>query len=527
MHSLRFVWRTLAQGRMLAACLLVVSARADASPALWGSLQSGGHGVGFKAVFVSDTSRTWRVTRSHDGKFKPDTDGKPVQIDIWYPAKADRRQKLTYGDYGAPSAPPAFKTIQALMAERSRADAAGAVTAKQLPHLLAQHMAASPNARPAAGRFPVVLYFGGLNAATDSNAILGEYLASRGYVFVAISLVGVSDQHAAQSTDAAGLETTVRDMEHAMSVLPHHAQADLSRIAVMGHSVGGIEAMIFAARQGNVAAVVGLDGTYGFRGSSGLLADAYGYSPRNMRAAVLDLRRPEGEQTAVLDRTAVQAMRYADRSLMTVDHVHHSDFTGFAMVGRMYRTPMDPSYAGSGWDRDTGAIGFEMVARTVGAFLDARLKSDASGWAMLTRARSKDIQHLPAAKMPPTPVELADYATQHGLESAKALVLESCGKDAMADCINADDYNSLGYALLGQGKGGNGLIAFQLAAWAYPSSANPQDSLADGYLAVGDVVNAKKALQRAIELATNDPGLKDMDRAGFIEAEAARLKLIP
>ena len=528
MYSRRGHLRWTSIGLIMIVCSLVVALRVDAAPALWGNLQAGGYNVGFKAVFVADRSRTWRVTRSFAGTFKPDIAGKPIQLDIWFPAVKGPLQKLKFGDYLAPAAPPAFSALQTLMAERSRADIVSAVTAEQLPRLLAQPMAASRNAKPAGGRFPVVLYFGGLNASVDSNSILGEYLASRGYIFAAISLVGVSDQHPFQSTDPAGLETTVRDMEYAASVLPRFAPADMGRIAVMGHSIGAIEAAIFAARHGNVVAMVGLDGTYGFQGSAGLLNGAYGYSPRNVRAAVLDLRRPEGEQSARLDMSAVEAMRYSDRSLMTVPHMHHSDFTSFAMIGRIYRTPTDPSYSGSGWNRDTGAAGFEMVAGTIAAFLDARVKSDAAGWAKMSGASNGtewgSVHHRDAAKAPPTPMEMAGYAAQHGREAAEALILESCGKDALADCIDAGDYNSLGYRLLGQGKGRDGLTIFQLAVWAYPTSANLQDSLADGYLAVGDAANARVAIQRAIELAASDPTLNDGDRAGFIATETARMK---
>ena len=531
MHSWPGLWRNASLGLIMIACLIGATVTAHASPALWGKLQNGAYNVGFKTVFLSDGSRTWHVTRSFTGSFKPDRAGKPVQLDIWFPAAPDHGRKLTVGDYVAPPAPPASVMLRTLMTERSRADIASAVTAEQLPRLLAQPMAASRNAKPAAGRFPVILYFGGLNASIDGNSILGEYLASRGYVFVAISLVGVSDQHPFQSTDPAGLETTVRDVEYAASMLPRHAPADMGRIAVVGHSIGAVEAAIFAARQGNVAAMVGLDGTYGFRGSVGLLSNAYGYAPRNVRAAVLDLRRPDGEQTAALDMTAVEAMRYSDRSLITVPHMHHSDFTAFAMVGRLYRTPTDPTYAGSGWDRDTGAAGFETVARTVAAFLDAHVKGDAVAWKEVMRIGTKPtlgtIRHLDAAKVPPTPVEMADYAAQHGSEGAKALVLESCGKDALADCIDAADYNSLGYSLLGKGRARDGLTLFQLAAWAYPSSANLQDSLADGYFAIGDAVSARKAIQKAIELAASDPSLNDTDRAGFIATETARLKQVP
>lgn len=494
-----------------------------AVPLLRGKLKPGVYGVGFKAVFANDKSRTWRITRSYDGKFSPDLTGRPGQVDVWYPARPDRGPRMTFSDYMAPSAPAAFSMLQTFMVQRSRAETASSVAPGQLPQLLAQPMAASRKAAPAEGRFPVVFYFGGLNASVESNCVLGEYLASRGYIFVAISLIGVSDQNPLQSTDPNGLETTVRDMEYVASVLPNYVQADMSKIAVMGHSIGGIEAMIFAARQGNVSAVIGLDGTYGFRGSAGLLESAHGYSPLNVRAAVLDARRPQNEQMADIDLSALEAMRYANRTLISVKHVHHSDFTTFAMVGEMYQTAMDPSYSGTGWNRHTGAAGYETVAETTSAFLDARLKDNGNAWAKVTGHGASDVRHLAARKVPPTPLEMAGYAAQYGLEGAKALALESCTREAMADCINPGDYNSLGYSFLGQGQASNGLIIFQLAAWAYPLSANAQDSLADGYFAVNDVDNAKKAIQQAIKLAPTDPGLKDADRAGFITAEKARL----
>ena len=189
MYSRRGHLRWASVGLIMFVCSMVLAAGAHASPALWGNLQSGGYNVGFKAVFVADRSRTWRVTRSFSGTFKPDIAGKPIQLDIWFPAAKGHPRKLAFGDYLAPLAPSAFTELRTLMAERSRADVVSAVTAEQLPRLLAQPMAASTNAKPASGRFPVILYFGGLNASIDSNSILGEYLASRGYIFVAISLV--------------------------------------------------------------------------------------------------------------------------------------------------------------------------------------------------------------------------------------------------------------------------------------------------------------------------------------------------
>jgi hypothetical protein len=48
-------------------------------------------------------------------------------------------------------------------------------------------------------------------------------------------------------------------------------------MAVVGHSVGAIEAVILGLRNSNVSVVVGLDGTYGFAGLSGVLTHSYGY----------------------------------------------------------------------------------------------------------------------------------------------------------------------------------------------------------------------------------------------------------
>jgi hypothetical protein len=54
-------------------------------------------------------------------------------------------------------------------------------------------------------------------------------------------------------------------------------------------------------------------------------------------------------------------------------------------------------------------------------------------------------------------------------------------------------------------------------------SANGQDSLADGYAAVGDSKGAREAIQQAIELAPKDPAIDDTSKASFIAQEKKRL----
>jgi hypothetical protein len=123
--------------------------------------------------------------------------------------------------------------------------------------------------------------------------------------------------------------------------------------------MGAVEAAILGLRQGNVLAIVGLDGTYGFKGSTDVLTNSCGYSPEKMRAAFLDLRRAQGEQEADLDFESVLSFRYADRSLVTVRKMHHSDFISFAMIASKFDVPIKTNYLNTGWDRGTGRRGFE------------------------------------------------------------------------------------------------------------------------------------------------------------------------
>ncbi len=51
-------------------------------------------------------------------------------------------------------------------------------------------VAAVRNARPASGRFPLVLYAGGLGSRADANVELGEYLASHGYSMATVAQLG-------------------------------------------------------------------------------------------------------------------------------------------------------------------------------------------------------------------------------------------------------------------------------------------------------------------------------------------------
>jgi tetratricopeptide (TPR) repeat protein len=319
-------------------------------------------------------------------------------------------------------------------------------------------------------------------------------------------------------------------MEFAWSVLQDEPVVDRTKLAVMGHSVGAIEAVILGLRNANVSAVIALDGTYGFEGLSTVLTHSYGYEPETMRAAFLDLRRAQGAQgNAPLDFTAVESFRHADRTLITIDKMHHSDFTSFAMVGAQFHAPVPTGYPLNGWSRETGRAGYQNACRIVLSFLNAKIKSDAKATVELDgvhKMAGVTLRHEAAVPPPPSPLEAATMASAGGIEAAKNAFIASCGKIALGSCMGVERFNTWGYNLLGQRRPKEALALFQLNAWAHPQSANAQDSLADGYLSTGDKESAKAAVQQAIALAPADPSFDAGARASFLTEEAAKLQQI-
>lgn len=497
---------------------------------LWGNLHPGGRAVGFRTIFRYDSSRTWKSTRRNDRTFSPDLKGRPIQINIWYPASPDRSAaKMHFGDYVDQNAPQDFGELNNIMRQRSRDDASGSVPSAEIPALRSAEMNAYPDVPPAKGTFPAVLYFGGLNAAINSNVILAEYLASHGYVVASISLLGPSDEQTFQSRTADNLESSVRDMEFAWSVLKTEPNVDKTKLAVMGHSVGAIEAAILGLRNADVSAVIGLDGTYGFQGLSSVLTHSYGYAPEKMRAAFLDLRRAQGAQgNEPLDLSVVESFRHAERTLITMEKMHHSDFTSFAMVGAQFNAPLPTGYPLNGWNRATGRAGYQEACRIVLSFLDAELKSDSTALGKIDLlakpSEGLSVRHLAAVAPAPSPLQAAALADTNGLEAAELAFVASCGKDNLTSCLDENRFNTWGYDLLGQQRSKDALAVFQLNAWAHPESANAQDSLADGYLSVNDKQHARAAVERAIALAPADRTLDPAAKSAFVSEENAKLQ---
>src|SRR5205085_568906 len=361
------------------ACITPTEAQQKSSTPFWGSLAAGPYAVGFRTIYEFDRTRTWRVTRGYEKPFAPDLNGRPIRINIWYPAvRGARSEQLRFESYVNPGGPKEFNELNTILELREK------VSSSYHDHwadVLKTPVNAYANTTPAKGRFPLVLYAGGLNSTSTTTVfVIAEFLASHGYVVATVPLLGPTNENTEQGRMPSDRERAVEDLEFAWSALRAQPNVDETKVGVFGKSLGGIEAIIFAMRNANVSAVAGLDATYGFKGNEKLLAELADYAPRKMRAAFLDIRRDWDDPASVLDLSAEHAFRYSDRSFVTIKKMNHFDFDSDAMIAFEFHLPIGPNEAvNPGRTRETAYRGYQSVCRMLLDFFDEKLKGDRGG----------------------------------------------------------------------------------------------------------------------------------------------------
>jgi len=170
----------------------------------------------------------------------------------------------------------------------------------------------------ARGRFPLVLFSHGFAGFRDQSTFLTSRLATWGFVvaapdFLATDLTAVLSGHLATSTtaDVREAEATIALMGHegAAGVGPWSGHIDLSKVAAIGHSLGGEVSEQLASVDPRVTTFVGMAGASvgGFAGKQhgaiGRVPDKPGMlmvgtadkvaSPAGIARAYRDLRPPK------------------------------------------------------------------------------------------------------------------------------------------------------------------------------------------------------------------------------------------
>ncbi|MFF7245388.1 alpha/beta hydrolase family protein [Embleya sp. NPDC008237] len=313
------------------------------------------------------------VDRARRDPWVPEAGARELMVGMYYPAQPG-------SGTGTPAPYATVEEARLLLADRGLGGLFPAET------LAATGTDVKVGARPARGRFPLVLLSPGFGVSAYTLTGLAEELASRGYVVAAVDhayesvgtafpagrmLTCVACEKVRTEEDLAAV--TAGRAEDASFVLDRltgsrptwrHAVAliDRSRIAMAGHSIGGASAAAAMAADPRIRAGVDIDGAF----HSAVPETGLRGRPFMMLGTDDDTHRPGGA-----DRSWDEAWGRLDgwKRWLTVVGANHYSFTDVPVFLDQLGLP------GGGLPAAlTGSRGLHLTRAYVGAFLDLHLK---------------------------------------------------------------------------------------------------------------------------------------------------------
>jgi predicted dienelactone hydrolase len=343
-----------------AASALGVPAAADSAAALVLPGPTGRHAVGSSVFHLLD--------RSRKDPWTPSAPGRELMATVHYPAARHG------GGTPAPYATTAETTelVQGLGLE-------GAIPADVLS---ATRTHSRTGARPAPGRFPLVVLSPGFSVSRYTLTHLAEELASRGYAVLSLDHAyesfGISVPGgrtlpctACTALDVEGVPASVvtatraADVKFALDrltgprpVWEHSRMIDKRRIGMAGHSIGGASAATAMVADPRVRAGINMDGAFWEE----LPPQGLDGRPFMMLGTDDAVHRPGGSD-ATWDRMWPALDGW--KRWLTVEGSEHGTFSDFPLISEHFGAPAGPLPA---------ARAAALVRTYVTAFFDRHLK---------------------------------------------------------------------------------------------------------------------------------------------------------
>jgi pimeloyl-ACP methyl ester carboxylesterase len=368
---------------VLALCICSYSGFADSQTSPFQFLQKPGpYPVGLKVVDQYDRSRNYSANSS--SRSSAGDEARPLQTLIWYPSLRSPAKPMTIGDYvrladteihfNAPD-------------EKQNRWHSLLKTSFDTPLWAVQD---APRTKE---RYPILIYAASDSSVSWENADLCEYLASHGYVVLASPSLGVSTREMTDDLD--GINAQARDISFLITYGISLPDADLSEVAVVSWSWGGISSLFAAARDPRIDALVEMDGS--MRYYPGLVQRAGDVHPGQMTIPLLCFTRNvsledlEKDDVPPADKDGPNVLNaWIHGDLLTVNMLGmaHPEFS--SMFQRSENAQRFAENQVADYGREDANAGYAWVALYTVNFLDAYLKHDSSAKAFLEKAPAEN-----------------------------------------------------------------------------------------------------------------------------------------
>jgi dienelactone hydrolase len=489
--------------RTILFALLFLASLTAAADTGFANLQPGSLAVGWKMIQQYDQARTYKgLIDPVSGEPTRGERARPIQTQIWYPARKGG-VPVTYADYLRTEATEedfarSAADIESFMAN-TRKEYVGRLGAGQADKVFAQRMWAVRDAPALQGSYPVVIYAPGAGGSGYEPADLGEYLASHGYIVIASRNLGPHTTMIEVNSES--VDAQMRDIEFLIGYAMSLPNADMTRVAAVGWSWGGMTNVFAAERDSRIRALVSFDGTREPELTKHIspyrVTVPWLYIQRRP-ATISELNR-KGIDTSF---SLLNQMKYADIYQMVMVPMQHVDFSSAALRAER------PGYF-IDYSRDEIEQAYHWTARYVLEFLNASLKNNASGRAFLERKpvdngvprHMATMQHSAAQTgAMPTREGMAEVLRRQGFGHAADIYRELHARDS-AFVLTDVDINVWAYALMQKPAGLDDAIAMlKLGTALYPDNANLFDSLGEAQENKHDTGAAIASYRRSLEL---------------------------
>jgi len=315
--------RFVARGALVGAGLLASCASGAAAAPWWSTdaLRPGPSNVWVETTMIEDSSRV-----THAGG------PRPIQMTVWIPsAAAPPRETMTYADYAdlADDEDPREPPSGGVGAAAGRREF---LVSHGLPDSVARAwfeapMLAGRGARPGAGGHRVVLIAQGNGETVADQSVLGEFLASHGFV---VATCPSQSRRTGEPSDPAHVAAAARDQADDLALLraalAARGDVDVDHVSIVAHSFGARSALYEAMRDPHVDCLVSLDGGIGTATAREGYEGDPAFRPDSARIPVLHFFETLDGPMAP-DWTTLRRLEAADVWIARTDDLHHHHFS--------------------------------------------------------------------------------------------------------------------------------------------------------------------------------------------------------
>ncbi len=467
------------------------------------SLKYGEYEVGFRHYLKLDSTRTYK--RIMD--FTNESILREIPVSIWYPAqdKIDTGSSMRVLDY-----------MQLLKEEEEWENLPNEHilnwfyypnTGENQNHLR-EKAKATLGANKRAGSFPTVIYAPSYQASSIENFALCEYLASHGFIVISSPSRGAETRFFEGGT-VKDMEAQARDIEFLIKESLNLQNVAKNAIATMGFSFGGLSNVLAQVRNGMIKANVSLDGSVRYQYPT--LKKSPFFSIEKVNVPFIHMAQkiiPEQvmkadkiEPSLNNDFVFFDELKDSEAYSLRFNNLTHSYFSTLGVLFQPRDLRQDKS------DREI-LESYRWMSRYTLAFLNAYLNNDKGAKDFLRRKPAENgvpsgivsVRSKQAAAKKVGFDDFNDMAAKSGYKDLIGLY-ESIKRENPAFMLEEGKLNTLGLQLvLRPDKANYGITVFLLAVELYPESANLFDSLAEGYLLIGDKKNAIENFKKSLEL---------------------------